>query len=108
MNVITRIGVVLMHEVDYLYDHTEETSTRFVCFAGNALRRFDLAITTTNRFYGKKLVTDLQTGRTAVIGPDDLAEEGYLEYAYQLEEEEAQELREFLGQVVGTVNFTDL
>jgi len=42
-----------MHEVDYLYDHTEETSTRFVCFAGKALRRFDLAITTTNRFYGK-------------------------------------------------------
>ncbi|MDQ1910177.1 DUF3055 domain-containing protein [Paenibacillus sp. GD4] len=95
-------------EFDYLYDGVEETKTRFVCFVGETMRRFDLAITTTNRFYGKKLVTDMQLGRTAVIGPDDLEEEGYLEHVYKLNEEEANELREFLGQIVGPVNFTDI
>ncbi|ALS23481.1 hypothetical protein JCM16163A_35870 [Paenibacillus sp. YK5] len=95
-------------EFDYLYDGTEETKTRFVCFVGDSLRRFDLAITTTNRFYGKKMVTDLQTGRTAVIGPDDLEAEGYLEHVYKLNEEEAAELTAFLTEVVGPVNFTDI
>jgi hypothetical protein len=94
-------------ELQFLYDLTEETRTRFVCFFGNTCR-FDFAITTTTRFYGKKLVIDLQTGRTAIIGPDDLAEEGYLEHVYKLNEEEAEELRDFLAGIVGTVNFTDL
>ncbi|CAG7613617.1 hypothetical protein PAESOLCIP111_01628 [Paenibacillus solanacearum] len=97
-----------MKEFDFLYDGTEETKTRFVCVVGESLRRFDLAITSTNRFYGKMLVTDLQMGRTAVIGPDDLDEEGYLEHVYKLNEEEAAELKAFLSEVVGPISFTDI
>jgi len=97
-----------MSDFDFLYDHTEETTTRFVCFVGESLRRFDLAVMTTTRYYGKKMVIDLQTGRSAVIGPDDLAEEGYLEYAFKINEEEAAELGSFLSQIVGTINFTDI
>jgi hypothetical protein len=97
-----------MSEFDYLYDHTEQTSTRFVCFFGESMRRFDLAIMTTNRYYGKKVIIDLQSGRSGIIGPDDLGEEGYLEFAFKLTEEEAAELRTFLEQIVGTINFTDI
>jgi hypothetical protein len=97
-----------MSDFDFLYDHTEETSTRFVCFVGETLTRFDLAIMTSTRYYGKKLVIDLQSGRSAVLGPDDLEAEGYLEYAYKISEEEAQELEAFLSQIIGTVNFTDI
>lgn len=95
-------------DLDYLYDTTEETVTRFVSFVGPSVKRFDLAVTSSNRFYGKKLVSDLQTGITAVIGPDDLEEEGYLERVYRLSDEEGAELRAFLSQVVGDVHFTDL
>ncbi|GAA0133543.1 DUF3055 domain-containing protein [Paenibacillus sp. YSY-4.3] len=94
-------------ELDFLSDGTESTSTRFVTFIGASLKRFDLAITTTNRFYGKKLVTDLQNGKTAILGTDDLEEEGYLEHVFKLEEEEADELKSFLYQVVGDPYFTD-
>lgn len=94
-------------EFDYLYDHTEETTTRFVSFVGETTR-YDLAITSTNRFYGKKLVTDIQSGRTAIIGPDDLEIEGYLAHTFKLKEEEAEELNTFLVEVVGMVHFTDL
>lgn len=98
-----------MADFDFMSDSTEDTRTRFVCFVGEAtLHRFDLAITDTNRFYGKKLVTDLQSNRTAIIGPDDLEEEGYLEKAFELGEDEAEELAEFLSQVVGTVHFSDI
>ncbi|KRE51298.1 cytosolic protein [Paenibacillus sp. Soil522] len=96
-----------MPDFDFMSDSTEETSTRYVTFIGPSLKRFDLAITSTNRFYGKKLVTDLQFGKTAIIGPDDLEEEGYLEYTFKLTEEEAAELVQFLYFVVGTVHFTD-
>lgn len=83
----------------FLYDDTEDTSTRFVSFMGES-NRYDLAITKTNRFYGKKLVINIQNGRCAIIGQDDLKEEGYLEHAYNLSEEEAAELKEFLLGVV--------
>lgn len=98
---------MLLPDFDFMSDSTEVTSTRYVTFIGPSLKRFDLAITSTNRFYGKKLVTDLQFGKTAIIGPDDLEEEGYLEYTFKLTEEEAAELVQFLYFVVGTVHFTD-
>ncbi|MWC28961.1 DUF3055 domain-containing protein [Paenibacillus sp. MMS18-CY102] len=98
---------MLLPDYDFMSDSTEDTSTRFVTFIVPSMKRFDLAITTTNRFYGKKLVTDLQAGKTAIIGADDLEEEGYLEHVFKLTEEEAEELNQFLQLVVGTVNFTD-
>ncbi|QYR22950.1 DUF3055 domain-containing protein [Paenibacillus sp. sptzw28] len=98
---------MLLPDYDFMSDTTEETSTRFVTFISPSVKRFDLAITSTNRFYGKKLVTDLQSGRTAIVGQDDLEEEGYLEHVFKLSEEEAADLNQFLGLVVGTVNFTD-
>lgn len=96
-----------MADFDYLYDYREETTARFVCLLGKSLRRFDLALISTDQFYGKKIVIDMQSGRSAIIGPDDLKEEGYLEYAFKITEEEAAELHSFLSEVVGTVNFTD-
>ena len=54
----------------------------------------------TDRFYGKKLVLNLQSNRFAIIGPDDLEEEGYLEHAFQITETEAAELSAFLMEVI--------
>jgi hypothetical protein len=97
----------MLPNYDIMSDTTEETMTRFVTFITPGLKRFDLAINATNRFYGKKLITDLQSGITAIIGPDDLEEEGYLAYTFKLNDEEAEELQQFLYLVVGVVNFTD-
>lgn len=94
-------------ELDFLSDSTEQTSTRFVTFIGSSLKRFDLAVTTTNRFYGKKLVADMQTGKIAILGADDLEHEGYLAQTFGLPEEEADELHAFLQQVLGEPHFTD-
>ncbi|GAJ39756.1 DUF3055 domain-containing protein [Parageobacillus sp. VR-IP] len=83
----------------YLYDDTIETKTRFVSFLGER-QRFDLAIIETDRFYGKYLVLDLQSNRFAIIGQDDLEEPGYLEHAYHLSEEDANDLRAFLYECI--------
>lgn len=97
-----------MEGFDFLSDTTEQTAIRFVTFISEqSMNRFDLAIAMTNRFYGKLLVTDLQSCRSAIIGPDDLEEEGYLEHAFRLDEEKAQELKRFLLEVVGNITFSD-
>ncbi|WP_088103986.1 DUF3055 domain-containing protein [Halalkalibacter urbisdiaboli] len=88
-----------MSERFYLYDDVEETRTRFVSFMGEH-QRFDLAIISSSRYYGKQLVLDVQSNRFAIIGEDDLEEPGYLEHAYQLDEEDAEELRSFLHEVI--------
>lgn len=79
----------------FLYDEKENTTTRYISFVGKT-NRFDLAITTTDRFYGKLLVLNLQSNHFAIIGEDDLEEPGYLEHVYQLSNEEGEELRKFL------------
>lgn len=83
----------------FLYDDTEDTKTRFVSFVGEH-QRYDLAITRTDRHYGKYLVLNMQGNRFAIVGPDDLEEEGYLEYAFQLNEADAEELRSFLMEII--------
>ncbi|MBD3109054.1 DUF3055 domain-containing protein [Bacillus sp. AGMB 02131] len=88
-----------MEERFYLYDDKEDTKTRFVSFLGES-QRFDLAITSSQRFYGKQLVLDLQGNNFAIIGPDDLAEEGYIEYAFRLTPEQAEELISFLSEII--------
>ncbi|MGN1385733.1 MAG: DUF3055 domain-containing protein [Bacillus sp. (in: firmicutes)] len=88
-----------MEERFYLYDDKEDTKTRFVSFLGES-QRFDLAITSSQRFYGKQLVLDLQGNNFAIIGPDDLVEEGYIEYAFRLTPEQAEELISFLSEII--------
>jgi len=88
-----------MSERFYLYDESVETNIRYVSFMGNN-QRFDLAIIQTDRFFGKQIVLDIQSNRFAIIGTDDLAEPGYVEYAFKLTEEDATELRSFLSEVI--------
>ncbi|HET7578191.1 MAG TPA: DUF3055 domain-containing protein [Bacillales bacterium] len=83
----------------YFYDESEDTQTRFIGFMGEEAR-FDLAILKTNHYYGKQLVFNIQNGRFAIIGEDDLNEPGYLEQAYGINESEAAELRAFLLEII--------
>ncbi|WP_191560272.1 DUF3055 domain-containing protein [Metabacillus idriensis] len=88
-----------MPERFYLYDDTVETKTRFVSFMGEN-NRFDLAIVKSDRYYGKHLVLNLLSSRFAIIGEDDLNEPGYIEHAFDLDEEDAEELRDFLFEMI--------
>ncbi|MBM7586209.1 hypothetical protein JOC86_002751 [Bacillus pakistanensis] len=88
-----------MTERFFLYDDIEDTRTRFVSFMGEQ-QRFDLAVVQTDRYYGKHLVLDLQGNRFAIIGRDDLEEEGYLESIFKLTDGEGDELRSFLNEIV--------
>ncbi|MBO8156761.1 MAG: DUF3055 domain-containing protein [Bacillaceae bacterium] len=89
----------MTEERTFLYDDTEHTDVRFISFMGEATR-YDLAIIKTERYYGKAIVLNIQGNRFAIIGHDDLQEPGYLEHAFNLSEIEADELKEFLSEVI--------
>ena len=82
-----------------LYDFTSPANIRFIGFA-KAIRRFDLGIVMTDQFFGKLLVLDMQQNRFAIIGHDDLEEDHYLEEVFQLSQNEAKELEEFLREIL--------
>lgn len=88
-----------MEHPQFLYDFQEETKIRFVSFLGET-RRFDLAILTTENYFGKMIILEIQKNRFAIMGQDDLEEEGYLEEAFSLKAEEAAELKEFLSSIL--------
>ncbi len=92
-------GEINMAERFFLYDDIVDTRTRFVSFTGEN-NRFDLAIIQSDRYYGKVIVLNIQGGRFAIIGRDDLEEEGYIEHAFQMSEEDAAELSDFLSELV--------
>lgn len=79
-----------------LYDETEHTSTRFVGFTGETAR-YDVVITTTSHFFGKKLVYVIQNGRTAIMNDLDAENVHYIQTAFQIDQlEEAEEFSNFL------------
>lgn len=92
-------GVQNKMERFFLYDDVEDTKTRFVSFAGKT-QRYDLAILQSGRFFGKVLVLDIQFGRFAIIGADDVEEEGYLEQVYNRSEVDTEDLREYLRELL--------
>lgn len=89
----------MSNERTFLYDEIERAEIRYVSFMGEATR-YDLAIIQTDRYYGKSIVLNIQGNRFAIIGQDDLKEPGYLEHAFNLSEIEAEELKEFLTEVI--------
>ena len=87
--------------MDILYEEIETSNIKYLSFIGDkSFHRFDLAIIITARFYGKILVIDLQSNKNAIIGKDDLEEEGYLEHAFNLSDVAATDLTEYLIQYV--------
>ena len=88
-----------MSERFFLYDDVTQAKTRFLSFMGDE-ERHDLALIYSDRHYGKVIVLDIQSNRFAIIGSDDLKEEGYLEFAFGITEQKAAELLDFLSEVI--------
>ncbi|MFD3447988.1 DUF3055 domain-containing protein [Microbacteriaceae bacterium 4G12] len=83
-----------------LYDENEQVRVRFMGFATYDTR-YDFGIVYTNMFFGKPLVVCMQTGRSTLIGQDDIDNVQHLKDVFRLRTlEEAEELAEFLQYMV--------
>jgi len=96
-----------LKDYDILSDFTEQTATRYVTFISPGVHRFDLAIISTERFYGKKIVIDLQSGRSGMLSYEDLEETGVLQNVFRISDEQAAELAQFLMLALGPAHFAE-
>lgn len=96
-------GTMLKH---YLYDDNETPNARYVGFAGD-FGRYDLAIIQTSKFFGKSLVLNMQNNTFSIVGTDDLDEPGYIAHALQFSDDQADEVIEFLKDIISPGWFMD-
>ncbi|BCJ87199.1 DUF3055 domain-containing protein [Effusibacillus dendaii] len=78
-----------------LFDEVETTRTRHLGFITGG-KRYDFSLTNTEHFYGKTIVTCLQSNRSALLDRDDMDNIDYLAKFYNLSLEDAQHLSNFL------------
>ncbi|MBA2175754.1 DUF3055 domain-containing protein [Halobacillus locisalis] len=84
-----------MGERPLLEDHTLETRTRFVSFTAGS-HRFELALMKAERFNNQTMVINLPKNRQALLDHDTINQDGHLEHLFQLSAMEAEELRNYL------------
>ncbi|MBM7095976.1 MULTISPECIES: DUF3055 domain-containing protein [Alteribacter] len=81
---------------DRLYDEVEQVNVRFVGVA-TEYHRYDFAIMYTNMFFGKALVTCMQTGRSTLLCLDDTQEAEAIQKAFHIKQlDEAEQIGAFL------------
>ncbi|MCA0971769.1 DUF3055 domain-containing protein [Halobacillus litoralis] len=79
----------------FLEDSTQDTRTRFVSFTTGS-HRFELALMKAERFNNQTMVINLQKNRQGLLDHDSLNVDGHLEHMFQLSPVEAEELRNYL------------
>ncbi|MBO8162197.1 MAG: DUF3055 domain-containing protein [Brevibacillus sp.] len=85
-----------MDRFENLYDLNETAKVRFMGFATDKTR-YDFGIVFTHRFDGKPLVICMQTGRSTLLGSEDVGNPSYLQQVFRLScLEEADQLSEYL------------
>ncbi len=80
---------------EILFDEVETTRTRHIGFITGG-KRFDFTLTNSEHFYGKTIVTCLQSNRSALLDGDDVENIDYLANWFKLSLEDAQHLSNFL------------
>lgn len=89
-----------------LYDEQENVKVRFVGFVTENTR-YDFGIVYTNMFFGKPLVICMQTGRSALLDPDDIEDLDHLQNVFQIsEKQQAADLAAFFSEALPPIPFT--
>ncbi|WP_428908793.1 DUF3055 domain-containing protein [Niallia sp. Krafla_26] len=89
-----------MELFEKLYEEEENVKVRFIGFTTD-LARYDFGLIYTNLFFGKPLVVCMQTGRSAILDPEDLHDIEYLMTIFKITDyQQAVELAEFFNEAL--------
>lgn len=86
-------------EFNYLKDETKIKEVRYISFMGD-LQRYDFAFKKNEENPRKQVVIYLQKNRFAILGKEDLSEEGEIEHVFHETEMEGDEIRAFLKNIL--------
>jgi hypothetical protein len=94
-----------MNYFDRLYDENEMVNVRFVGFTTDDVR-YDFGLVYTNMFFGKPLVICMQTGRSALLDPQDIQNIETLQQTFRIRSlKEAEDLAEFFKETIPSTTF---
>lgn len=90
---------------EVLYDEQENVKIQFLGFITED-RRYDFGIVFSTLFFGKPIITCLQTGHSALLSAEDLDDELYIMKVFQIHSlSEAKDISAYLKPRVPTLYF---
>ncbi|MBM7659526.1 hypothetical protein JOC85_000293 [Bacillus mesophilus] len=94
-----------MNYFERLYDENETAKVRFVGFTTDDVR-YDFGLVYTNMFFGKPLAICMQTGRSALLDPQDIQNIETLQQTFKIRSfKEAEDLAEFFKETIPSASF---
>lgn len=89
-----------MELYERLYDESERANVQFVGMTTEH-SRYDFAILYTNLFFGKPLVTCMQSGRSCLLNREDLEDADHVRHTFRVHyDKDVEALREFFWTVL--------
>lgn len=91
---------MLVELFDRLYDETERVNVQFIGITTEK-SRYDFGIVYTNLFFGKPLITCMQSGKSLLLSREDLGDNEYLKKMFSVEcEKDLDALSDFFESVL--------
>ncbi|MEY8348309.1 protein dltD precursor [Bacillus cereus] len=86
-------------KLDILLEQVEKQSIGYYCIVSNQ-HRYDIAVTYSQQFFGKAMVTSIQNGRMILLSQEDIAEEQYWAPKLGIEVEDIEEFQSFFHMIL--------
>ena len=92
-----------MEDFLIMYDEHIEVPSRFIGFIGRS-QQFDFILLYSDHFFGKTLVTHMQSLKSVILTQEEAEDVNFLRDAFSLTQEEAEDVSAFLPQYLsGTI-----
>lgn len=89
--------------VETLFDEVEQITSRFVCLATEA-NRYDFSVHYSQFFFGKSMVTCLQSSRMVLMSAEDVSDDHGWATALQIAPEDVEPLKSFFQSVLSPLD----
>ncbi|EEL71802.1 MULTISPECIES: SAV0927 family protein [Bacillus cereus group] len=86
-------------KLDILLEEVERQQIGYYCILSNSYR-YDIAVTYSQQFLGKAMVTSIQNGRMVLLSQEDIGEEQYWAPRLGIEVEDIEELQSFFYMIL--------
>ncbi|MDQ6600074.1 MULTISPECIES: SAV0927 family protein [Bacillus] len=93
-------------KLEFLSEQKEQQLLHYFCIISNN-HRYDLTIGYSEHFFGKAMVTSLQTGNMVLLCQEDTPNDEFWAYKLGIEQEDIPEFYEFFDLVLHTQSFQE-
>jgi hypothetical protein len=93
------MGGIIKMNLDIISERNEKQSIHYYCILSND-HRYDITIAYSGHFFGKAMVTSLQSGRMVLLCSEDISNDYYWAPKLDIQQEDIPEFQDFFWQVL--------